>query len=184
LEATAEIGPGGDPDRARGVLARVLLLALDVDGCLTDGRVVLGPKGEIQAFDVHDGQGLKWLQGASVRVCWISGRGSRATRKRARELGIAELHTGVGSKEQVLRGVQARLGLSSEATAAMGDDLADLGLRRAAAFFAAPADAREEVRARADLVTSAPGGRGAVRELCEHILRAKGRWQAILDASG
>lgn len=170
----------GAPDRrVLERLARVRLLALDVDGTLTDGRVVYTGSDERQAFCVRDGQGLAWLVREGLHVVWITGRGCEATARRARELG-AELHVGAGSKRAVLAGVQERLGLEREATAAMGDDLPDLGLAERAAVFAAPADARAEVRARADFVTEAPGGAGAVRELAEHLLRARGRWEEIV----
>lgn len=176
-----------DARRTR-ILAGVRLLALDVDGTLTDGRVVYAEGDdevrEVQAFHVHDGQGLTWLARAGVAVVWISGRGSEATRRRASELGVAELHLGVADKGAVLADVQARLGLTPEHTAAMGDDLGDLALKQRAAFFAAPADARAEVRAVADLITAAGGGRGAVRELVEAILCARGRWPGIAGASG
>jgi 3-deoxy-D-manno-octulosonate 8-phosphate phosphatase (KDO 8-P phosphatase) len=168
----------------RAVLAGARLLALDVDGCLTDGRVVLGPWGEVQAFCVHDGQGLKFLQRSGVEVAWITGRGSQATELRAHELGVKELHMRVGPKQEVLEELRRRLGVGAEATLAMGDDLADLGLARASGFFCAPANARAEVRAAADLVTSAAGGAGAVRELCELVLRAKGVWQGLVEKAG
>ena len=96
----------------------------------------------------------------------------------------ALLHTGVRGKEEVLAQVQRDLGVSPEATLAMGDDLPDLALAARAAVFVAPADARPEVRARADLVTRARGGRGAVRELAEALLDARGRWQSIVDGAG
>ena len=167
-------------------LARIRLLALDVDGTLTDGRIIrgsAGPADECLAFDVQDGIAMKWLREAGVAVAWISGRGSRAVVSRARELEIRELHLSVASKRDVLRAIQEKLGVAADETAAMGDDLPDLGLRAGSGFFAAPANARREIRERADLVTRSPGGRGAVRELCEAILRAKGRWQTILDGA-
>lgn len=168
------------PDEgARARLAGVRLLALDVDGVLTDGRVTYVGEHESQSFWVQDGQGLVWLRKAGVRLAWISGRGCEATERRARELGVDELHLRSGPKDQVLGEVQARLGVAPAETAAMGDDLPDLGLAERAGFFAAPANARSEVRARADLVTRASGGAGAVRELVEHILRAQGRWDDV-----
>ena len=173
-----------EADAAR--LARVRLLALDVDGVLTDGFITIGAGGisdERPSFDVQDGIAMRWIQEAGVRVAWISGRGSPAVTFRARELGIAELHLKTASKKAKLVEIQARLGISIEETAAMGDDLPDLGLRAASGFFAAPKNARPEVRACADLLTEAHGGRGAVRELCERILRAQGRWQSIVDAA-
>ncbi len=164
------------------ILAKVRLLALDVDGTLTDGRVIHSEAGELQAFHVHDGQGLRWLQQTDIEVAWISGRGCEATRVRAAELGVRELHLAVGPKAEVLREIQERLSIGKHETAAMGDDLSDLGLARRAAFFAAPANARAEVREAASLVTRAAGGAGAVRELAEAILRARGRWPGVADA--
>jgi len=157
-------------------LARARLLALDVDGTLTDGRVTYVGERELQSFDVRDGQGLVWLARAEVQVAWISGRGCEATRRRASELGVRELHLGAGPKEDVLLEIQERLRIAPEETVAMGDDLPDLGLRARAGFFAAPADARPEVLEAADLVVAARGGAGAVRELVEAMLRAKDLW--------
>lgn len=170
--------------RVPGILAAVRLLALDVDGVLTDGRVIYTGEQETQEFHVADGLGLKLLMQSEVRVAWITGRGCEATRRRARELGVEELHVAAGPKDKVLAEIQGRLGIAPEQTAAMGDDLPDLAMRSRAAFFAAPPNARAEVRERADLVTSAGGGAGAVREFAELLLRAQGRWPAILDALG
>ena len=174
------------PGAIESRLARARLLALDVDGVLTDGRVVYGahgPADERPAFDVQDGLALRWLAQAGVVVAWISGRGSPAVWHRARELGVREVHLKTAAKGETLREIQSRLGIARGETVAMGDDLPDLGLRVASAFFAAPANARAEVKERADHVTAAAGGRGAVRELAELILRAKGRWEAIVDAA-
>ena len=171
------------PETVVEALARTALVAFDVDGCLTDGRVVHGPEGETQSFDVHDGLGLKLLQREGITLCWITGRGSAATHKRAEELGITELFTQSGPKDVVLTHIQERLGISPEGTVSMGDDLPDLGLARRSAVFVAPHNARAEIRERAQLGTRAGGGRGAVRELCELILRAKGRWDEIVGAA-
>jgi len=171
-------GAAKRPGAPRGDLARVRLLALDVDGTLTDGRVTYVGDEELQAFCVRDGQGLAWLARAGVQLAWISGRGCTATRRRAEELGVIELHLRCGPKAAVLEGVQERLGVTPDETASMGDDLPDLALASRSAFFACPADARAEVRERADLVCNARGGEGAVRELAEAILAAKG----LLDA--
>ncbi len=160
----------------RAALARARLLALDVDGTLTDGRVVYVGDDELAAFHVLDGQGLVWLRETGVELAWISGRGCRATERRAAELGVRELHLRVASKSTVLAEVQERRGIAPDKTVAMGDDLADLGLAAHAALFACPAGAHPEVRRRAGLVTTAHGGAGAVRELAEAILRAKGLW--------
>ena len=165
-------------------LARIELLALDVDGVLTDGRIHYGDQEETLSFCVQDGQGMRFLADAGVRIAWISGRGSRATERRARELGVHELHLRVGSKRETLAALQARLGLGIDATAAMGDDLPDLGLFALAGVCAAPANARPEVRECAHIVTRSRGGEGAVRELIEHILRAKQRWHELVLAHG
>lgn len=165
-------------------LAPIRLLALDVDGTLTDGRVVHVGEEELQSFCVRDGQGLAWLARARVEVTWITGRGCRATERRAAELGVTELHLRCGAKDEVLAGVQARLEIAPAETLAMGDDLPDLLLGRRAAVFACPGDARPEVRERADLVTGARGGAGAVRELAEAILRAKELWEPTVARYG
>ena len=167
-------------------LARTRLVALDVDGVLTDGRIVYGQHGPIderQAFHVQDGIAIGWLRASGIVVAWISGRGCAGTEHRARELAVEELHLRVASKRATLREIQERLGIGSDETVAMGDDLPDLGLRAEAAFFAAPANAVVEVKERAHLVTRAGGGAGAVRELAERVLRARGLWRAIVDAA-
>jgi 3-deoxy-D-manno-octulosonate 8-phosphate phosphatase (KDO 8-P phosphatase) len=154
-------------------LARVRLVVLDVDGTLTDGRIGYVGSEELQTFHVHDGAGIVRLREAGVEVAWISGRGSRATETRAGELGVRELHLRVASKARALQGIQERLHLAREETLAMGDDLADLELAAHAALLAVPANARPELRARAERVSRAAGGAGAVRELADAILAAK-----------
>lgn len=164
-------------------LARIELFALDVDGTLTDGRVVYVGAEESQAFCVRDGQGLVWLRRAGVMLAWISGRGCEPTQRRAEELAVDLVELRCEDKRATLARIQGRLGIGPDQTLAMGDDLPDLALAAGATFFAAPADARAEVRARADYVTAAPAGAGAVREVCELCLRAKGAWGAIEDAA-
>lgn len=164
-------------------LARVRLFALDVDGTLTDGGVVYVGGEELQRFCVRDGQGLAWLRRAGVALAWISGRGCEATRRRAEELGVEHVALRCKDKRAALRAIQGELGCGPEETLAMGDDLPDLALAAGAATFAAPADARPEVRRAAHLVTTDPAGHGAVREVCERVLRARGAWQAIEGAA-
>jgi 3-deoxy-D-manno-octulosonate 8-phosphate phosphatase (KDO 8-P phosphatase) len=173
------------PEAIERVLAGVRLVALDVDGTLTDGRVGRAGDEELLSFHVHDGQGLVWLREAGIHVAWISGRGSRAVEHRARELGVRELLLHVRDKARALAELQRRLDVAPAHTLAMGDDLADLALLSGVALFAAPANARPEVRARARLVTAAAGGAGAVRELAERLLAARGLWQErVRRASG
>ena len=149
----------------------IRLLVLDVDGVLTDGGLFFGPDGEqLKRFNVRDGLGIKLLQQAGVTVAIISGRSCAALDRRAADLGIAELHGGVGDKRAVLADLQARLAITPAETAAMGDDLPDLALFAGAALRIAPADAESELIAAADLVTARAGGHGAVRDAAIHIL--------------
>lgn len=180
---TLEIGALGPELIER--LTRVRLVALDVDGVLTDGRIRYLGEQELVQFDVKDGLGLVLLRSAGLHIAWITGRGCEATRKRAAELGIEELHMRSGPKAAVLAEVQERLGLSQDETLAMGDDLPDLELAARAGLFAAPADAVPTLRARAELVTGACAGRGAVRELADLILAVRQAAGRPLDgASG
>jgi 3-deoxy-D-manno-octulosonate 8-phosphate phosphatase (KDO 8-P phosphatase) len=156
--------------------ALIRLLILDVDGVLTDGRLYFGPRGEaLKVFDVRDGFGLVLLQRAGVRVAIISGRRSPMTVVRARELGVRHVHLGVADKLGVFARLCARLQLTPSACAFVGDDLPDLPLMRAAGLSFAVADAHREVRRAADIVTRRPGGRGAVREVCDHLLALRAR---------
>jgi 3-deoxy-D-manno-octulosonate 8-phosphate phosphatase (KDO 8-P phosphatase) len=178
---------GGEGDVA-AVLARARLLVLDVDGVLTDGRIVYasGPQGisEVQSFHVQDGISLRWLQRElGMRIAWITGRGCAVTEHRAKELEIDALEMNVASKRAALTELQERFAIGVEDTVAMGDDFPDFGLRARAALFVAPANARAEIKARSDLVLSRAGGDGAVRELAEILLSARGRWQAVIDAA-
>lgn len=166
-----------DPELVRR-LAAVRLAAFDVDGTLTSGQVVYIGDQELQSYCVYDGQGLAWLRKAGVTLAWITGRGCASTERRAKELGVEHLHMRSGPKESVLRDVQQRAGIGPDATLAMGDDLPDLAMARAAGLFVAPASARLEVQEAADFVTGAEAGSGAVRELAELLLAARGLWDA------
>ncbi|QDU64948.1 KdsC family phosphatase [Engelhardtia mirabilis] len=164
----------------RRTLAGVRLAVFDVDGTLTDGSVVYGDGTELQSFSVRDGQGLVWLRQAGIELAWISGRGCAATERRAAELGVTHVHLRRGGKAEVLAQVQRRAGVGPEATLAMGDDLPDLALFAGAAVRACPVDAAPELIERANLPCSLPGGRGAAREVCEALLKARGEWPAIV----
>lgn len=167
--------------RARS--GQIRLFAMDVDGTLTDGSLLIGPDGaEFKAFHSHDGLGIKLLPQAGIVPAIVSGRRSPATDRRATELGIGEVHQAVDDKRACLEALARRHGLALSEVAFMGDDLGDLPAMRAAGFCAAPADAAPEVRAAADYVARHPGGRGAVRDAIEHLLRAQGQWQEILAA--
>lgn len=164
-------------------LARARLVVLDVDGTLTDGGIAYlegDEKREVLRFHVHDGIAIEWLRAAGVKVAWISGRASRAAAHRASVLKIDVVALGVHDKRAELERVQRELAIAPEATVSMGDDLPDLGLRARSSVFAAPADACAQVLDAADLVTSRSGGRGAVRELAEALLRAQGGFDALV----
>jgi 3-deoxy-D-manno-octulosonate 8-phosphate phosphatase (KDO 8-P phosphatase) len=156
-------------------LAAVRLAVFDVDGVLTDGRVAYVGEEELQTFDVKDGQGLAWLSQAGIELAWITGRGCRATELRAAEFGV-HLQMRSGPKQERLLAIQEELGIAPEQTLAMGDDLSDLALASHAQVFCCPADARPEVQAAAHMVCVHGGGHGAVREICEALLAAKGSW--------
>ena len=154
----------------------IRLLVLDVDGVLTDGRLYFGPRGEtLKVFDVRDGFGLVQLQRTGTRVAVISGRRSPMVAVRCRELGVRHLHQGVADKLGVFARLCARLRLTPAVCAVVGDDLPDVPLMRAAALSFAVADAHRDARRAADIVTRLPGGRGAVREVCDHLLALRAR---------
>lgn len=160
--------------------AGIKLLVLDVDGVLTDGRVVWDSEGrEIKFFHVRDGHGLKLLQRAGIEVAWLSGRASQANRVRAQELGVTRLLENHKVKLPILEGLLAETGLAPAQVAFMGDDLIDLPPMRAVGLSLAPSDAVEEVRQAVHWVSDFPGGGGAVRQACELLLKASGAWDQV-----
>ncbi len=163
-------------------LSRLKLIVSDVDGVWTDGRIIyLEDQREVKEFNVRDGLGVKLAQRAGIEVAVVTSRHSRALQRRCSELGIAHLVQSAGSKlEETLR-IMNELGLSPDQLCYIGDDLPDLAPIRAAGFSAAPADAAPEVLAAVDLKLEAAGGRGAFRELVEHILRGRGEWSRIVE---
>ena len=167
--------------RAAGKAANVVLMGFDVDGVLTDGTLYFSSAGdEMKAFSSLDGHGLKMLQRAGVEVAIISGRSSRALELRAMNLGVKELHMGVADKRALLTGLAAQRAIDLTQTGYMGDDVVDLPVLRACGFSATAADAHGEVLARVDYVATRGGGRGAVREVCDLIIRARGKWDAVM----
>ncbi len=156
--------------------ALVRLLVLDVDGVLTDGRLYYGARGEtLKVFHVRDGLGLKRLAAGGVTVAVISGRRSGMTGRRCRELGIRHVFQGVDDKLAVFHRLRNRMGLAPGACACVGDDVPDVPLMREVGLAFAVADAHPEARGAAHVVTSLPGGQGAVREVCDYLLEARGR---------
>jgi 3-deoxy-D-manno-octulosonate 8-phosphate phosphatase (KDO 8-P phosphatase) len=165
-------------ERAR----RVRLAVFDVDGVLTDGTVYLSASGEeTKAFNIQDGLGLKMLADSGVQTAIISGRKSAIVRLRARETGIRHVYQGISDKLAVYRALLDKLGLSAAESSFMGDDLPDLPvLSRCGVAFSVPA-APQIVRDHAHYVTRAGGGRGAVREACELLMRAQGSLDRQLE---
>jgi 3-deoxy-D-manno-octulosonate 8-phosphate phosphatase (KDO 8-P phosphatase) len=159
---------------------RIRLLVLDVDGVLTDGTFwLLGATEETKAFHSADGLGLRLLMDAGVKVAFLTGRESKAVERRAAELGIDALIQGRKDKREALTELCGKLGVDPGAVAYMGDDLVDLPAMRACGFAAAPADARPEVLDAAAWTAPSAGGRGAVRDLSEHLLKETGDWDRV-----
>lgn len=171
------------PDAAiRERAGHIRLLALDVDGVLTDGGVYMGDTGEsFKRFHIHDGKGLAMLRAEDVAVAIITARRSEAVTRRAQELGIHYVYQGVGDKAERLRCLTEELALELESVAYVGDEVVDLGAFSRAGLAVAVANAHPRVRRRAHWVTARSGGHGAVREVSELILASQGRLAAQLQ---
>ncbi|MBI4816879.1 MAG: HAD hydrolase family protein [Deltaproteobacteria bacterium] len=156
---------------------KIRVLVLDIDGVLTDGRLIFLPGGgEARTFHVRDGLGTQLLVAAGIPVAAISGRASDTVTRRAAEIGISPLFQGVDDKVKAFEQVLKQFDTTEDAVAYIGDDLPDLPLIERAGLGMAVADAALELRQKARHVLRAAGGQGAVREACELILRAKGKW--------
>jgi 3-deoxy-D-manno-octulosonate 8-phosphate phosphatase (KDO 8-P phosphatase) len=163
----------------------VRLLLFDVDGVLTDGTVLMHADGsESKTFHIRDGAALVWAQRAGLSVGLLSARTSGATAQRAAQLGIRIISQGIARKADAYDGILRQTGLEDAAVAYMGDDLLDLPVLTRVGLSAAPADGAAEVRARVDWVSPSVGGRGAVRELIELVLRSQGRWDEVVQQYG
>jgi len=162
-------------------LAReIKLLLLDVDGVLTDGSIIYTHSGtEMKAFSTKDGFGIRLLQEAGVEVGVITARSSEAVQRRAQDLKLAHVYQGVRNKIEAFDKILSEQGLSAQEIAYMGDDWLDLPLLIRVGLSAAPADAVAEVRESVHYVTASPGGRGAVREICDLLLKEGGHWQTV-----
>jgi len=164
-------------ERAR----KVELLVLDVDGVLTDGGLYYGPEGEaLKRFDVKDGHGIVLCRDTGLPSAILTARTSRAVEVRAKELRIPFVLQGERDKKVGLEKLLERCGLTADKLAYIGDDVNDLPVLSRVGFAAAPADARPEVKEHVHYVCESRGGHGAVRELCEVLLRAKGLWEKAL----
>ena len=162
--------------------AKIELVVLDVDGVLTDGRLFYGDEGELfKAFFTVDGLGIKLAQRVGIHFAIITGRKSKIVAERARELGIESVHQGIHDKAAALDEVLARFDLQPEAACFIGDDIIDWPAMRRVGMTAAPADAVPDIRERVDYVAERKGGRGAVREVIDLLLKASGRWQQATE---
>ncbi len=161
-------------------LKHIQLLLLDVDGVLTDGSIIYNDEGdETKIFNARDGFGLKQVLQAGIRVGIVTGRSSKALRHRCDNLGIRYVFDGIGDKAMMIEKITAQTGIGPEHAAFVGDDLPDLAIMKRTGLSIAVADAHEIVRQKADWTTQARGGHGAVREVCEALLKAKGLWEEI-----
>lgn len=167
-------------ERLIAKIRQIRLLVLDVDGVMTDGRIIMDYEGrETKNFDVKDGHGMKILMRYGIDVVLVTGRRSAVVEHRARDLGIGEVHQGVHNKLEIADTVLRNRSMTYEHMAFVGDDIVDIPVLKRAGFSAAVADAVADVKKCVDYVTVCKGGRGAVREVCELILKAKGDWADV-----
>jgi 3-deoxy-D-manno-octulosonate 8-phosphate phosphatase (KDO 8-P phosphatase) len=160
---------------------KIKLIILDVDGVQTDGGLYMGLEGEtLRRFDIRDGTGISIAIEAGLRVAFMSGKSSPAIRRRAAELGVEDVFEDLRDKNEAYEALKTRYGLLDEEVAYVADDIIDLPVLQRVGLAIAVGDAVEEVQRVAHRVTVRPGGRGAVREVVEYILRAQGKWEEIL----
>ena len=164
------------------IAEKVRFLVLDVDGVLTDGGIILDAgKNELKTFHVRDGHGIKMLLRAGIGVALITGRHSKVVERRSRELGIDEVFQKCRDKTKAYQQLIDRHSLSDSEIAYVGDDIVDISVLKRCGFPVAVADAADEVKLFARMITKKDGGRGAVREVCDFILSAKGLLKGIID---
>jgi 3-deoxy-D-manno-octulosonate 8-phosphate phosphatase (KDO 8-P phosphatase) len=163
-------------------MKQVRLVLLDVDGVLTAGEIIYDDAGQqLKIFNVKDGIGIRLLKEAGIGVGIITGRTGQALHHRCENLGIDMVFDGVLQKDQALQKISAGTGIDTAAMAFVGDDLPDLPAMKQVGLAVAVGDAHEIVRRQAHVVTQAPGGRGAVREISEAILKAQGKWDGLIE---
>jgi 3-deoxy-D-manno-octulosonate 8-phosphate phosphatase (KDO 8-P phosphatase) len=160
---------------------KIRLVLFDVDGVLTDGKILLHADGtESKVFDIKDGSAMVWAMRLGLQVGFLSARVSAATSQRAAQLGVTLVHQGVASKLETYDQIADSLMLVDEQVAYMGDDILDLPVLSRVGLAAAPSDASDDVRTRVHWISAARGGAGAARELIELILRAQKKWDSIV----
>jgi 3-deoxy-D-manno-octulosonate 8-phosphate phosphatase (KDO 8-P phosphatase) len=163
-------------------IEKITVLIMDVDGVMTDGKIIIDDLGnETKHFNARDGHGMKLLMRSGVEVYLLTGRESKVVEHRAAELGVQEIYQGSKDKGEKLDFILNEKGLSGDMVAYMGDDIVDIPVFRKVGFSVAVADACEEVKQIADYVTEKKGGNGAVREVCEMILKVQGQWESVVS---
>ena len=159
----------------------IKLISLDVDGVLSDGRITITDQGwEMKEFDVHDGHGIRMLFRAGLQASIISGRESKAVALRAADLGIEHCYLGIHNKIEAFTEILEKLNLREDEVCVMGDDVTDMPIMRICGYPVAVSNARPEVKETAAYVTETHGGRGAVREVIELVLKAQGKWDGVM----
>ncbi|MFQ3549214.1 MAG: HAD hydrolase family protein [Armatimonadota bacterium] len=161
-------------------LAKVKLIAMDVDGTLTDGSMVFMSGDQLKVFNARDGLGMRIALSNGLHIAWITGNICQAINERAETLGITHVYQGVWQKRKALKEISIAYGVSYEEMAYVGDDINDIPAFDTVGVSFAVNDASEEARLAADIVTSSKGGHGAVREVIERILKAQGEWEAAV----
>jgi len=168
------------PVKVRKKAAKIRLLLLDVDGVLTDGAIIIDSRGvETKRFDVRDGLGVALLIRSGITVGFITGRSSEIVRRRAKELGVRIVYQGVQDKADVYNEIKRKTGFTDGQIAFVGDDLVDLPIMRQVGLAVAVQDSWPGLKPKVDYVTRAKGGRGAVREVSELLLKAQNSWQQL-----
>jgi 3-deoxy-D-manno-octulosonate 8-phosphate phosphatase (KDO 8-P phosphatase) len=165
-----------------GKIKEIKILILDVDGVLTDGRIFIDDSGnELKGFNVRDGHGIKLVIRGGIEVIFLTGRKSRVVEHRARDLGVEEVYQKALNKKEVLDQILKEKKVSAVTVAYIGDDIVDIPVLKKAGFSVAVADAHEDVKKIVDYITRMKGGEGAVREICEIILKVQGTWDGLVD---
>jgi len=169
------------PKDIKKIAKGIRLVIMDVDGVLTDGGIIMnGEGGELKIFNVRDGHGIKLLMNSGIEVALITGRYSKVVEQRAKDLGIKEVYQRCHIKMVAYEHLIDKLGIKDSETAYIGDDIVDIALFKRVGLSVAVADAAKEARDSAIMTTKLPGGKGAVREFAEFLLKAKGLWNGII----
>lgn len=166
--------------RVKKKAAKIKLLLLDVDGVLTDGRIIIDDRGvETKHFHVRDGQGIAWLKREGIEIGFVTGRSSAVVRHRAKDLGVKLVYQGVADKLACYEAIKLKHGFEDEEIAYVGDDMVDGAVLAKAGLAIVVADAWPGLLSSSDYVTSAAGGQGAVREVADLLLKAQGKWTKL-----